>query len=233
MSNKPTIPTPSSHTRQLPLACGLAIAAIGLSPVIASASLVIPVQNGGFEDPTPHNPNNGTPDNSDWTAGGWAFVGTPWTSSTANYGRLSSAAMVGTAQPGPWIMNLNDGGGWVKQDLGTTVNAGDILSVTFSVMSDTAPGQIAAAFLVGGTPTVYSQTFTNPQNAGTWVSYTLTDTIGTSGNLSIEFSNVSGRLWLDNVSNVTSDFTSVPEPGSLLALGCLIGSGALLRSRRR
>ena len=27
--------------------------------------------------------------------------------------------------------------------------------------------------------------------------------------------------------------TAVPEPGSLLALGCLIGSGALLRSRRR
>ena len=29
------------------------------------------------------------------------------------------------------------------------------------------------------------------------------------------------------------ELTAVPEPGSLLALGCLIGSGALLRSRRR
>jgi hypothetical protein len=29
------------------------------------------------------------------------------------------------------------------------------------------------------------------------------------------------------------NLTAVPEPGSLLALGCLIGSGALLRSRRR
>jgi len=130
-------------------------------------------------------------------------------------------------------MNLNDSGGWVKQDLGTAVNAGDTLSVTFQVMSDTAQGQIAAALLVGTGPTVYSQTFTNPQNSGTWVSYTLTDTIGTSGNLSLEFSNVSGRVWLDNVSNVTADITSIPEPGSLLALGSLIGSGALLRNRRR
>ena len=221
--------TPTSNIRRAPLACGLAIATLSLGPAISSASLIT-VQNGGFEDPTPHNPNNG--DISDWTAGGWAFVGAPWTSSTANYGRLSYAPMVGTAQPGPWIMNLNDGGGWVKQDLGTTVNAGDTLSVTFEVMSDNAPGVIAATFLVGTGPTAYSQTFTNPQNAGTWVSYTLTDTIGTSGNLSIEFSTVSGRLWLDNVSNV-SELTSVPEPGSLLALGCLIGSGALLRSRRR
>jgi len=222
--------TPTSNIRRTPLACGLAIAAIGLGPPISSASLVIPVQNGGFEDPTPHNPNNGQ--NSDWTAGGWAFVGAPWTTSTGNYGRLSQGP-VASPQLGNWIMNLNDSGGWVKQDLGTAVNAGDTLSVTFQVMSDTAQGQIAAALLVGTGPTVYSQTFTNPQNSGTWVSYTLTDTIGTSGNLSLEFSNVSGRVWLDNVSNVTADITSIPEPGSLLALGSLIGSGALLRNRRR
>ena len=30
-----------------------------------------------------------------------------------------------------------------------------------------------------------------------------------------------------------SNLTAVPEPGSLFAIGCLIGSGALLRSRRR
>lgn len=29
------------------------------------------------------------------------------------------------------------------------------------------------------------------------------------------------------------NFTAVPEPGSLLALGCLVGSGAFLRTRRR
>ena len=194
--------------RSLRRLCGLGIAAIGLSAPLASADSTITVQNAGFEAPTPHNPNNST--NADWTAGGWAFVGAPWTSSTANYGRLSSSALVGTVQYGPWIMNLNDGGGWVKQNLGTSVTAGDTLAVTFQVMSDTAAGQIAVEFQVGAGPTVYTQTFNNPQNNGTWVSYTLTKTVGVSGNLSVKFSNVSGRLWLDNISDVT--VTPAPPP---------------------
>ena len=114
--------------------------------------------------------------------------------------------------PPAWQLDghLNDSGGWIKQDLGTTVNVGDTLSVTFQVMSDTAQGQIAAAFQIGTGPTVYSQTFTNPQNNGTWVPYTLTKTIGVSGNLSVKFTQVSGRLWLDNISAVT--VTSAPPP---------------------
>ena len=176
---------------------------------IGTTTTSITVTNGGFEDPTPHNPHNGT--NADWTAGGWAFVGAPWTASTANYSRLSSAALVGTAQPGPWIMNLNDSGGWVKQDLGTTVHAGDTLAVTFHVMSDTAPGQITATFTVGSTD--YSQTFSNPQNNGTFASYTLTKTVGAgvSGNLSVKFTQASGRLWLDNISNVSWTYGSNPQ----------------------
>jgi hypothetical protein len=61
-------------------------------------------------------------------------------------------------------------------------------------MSNTAPGQIAAAFQVGTGPTAYGQTITNPQNNGIWVPYTLTQTIGVSGNLSLQFSQVSGRV---------------------------------------
>ena len=178
------------------------------------------VLNGDFENPTPHNPNNGT--NADWTAGGWAFVGAPWTSATANYGRLSQGP-VASPQLGNWIYNLNgDGTGWIRQDLGTTVNAGDTLAVTFHVMSDTAAGQIAAAFQVGAGPTEYSQTFNNPQNNNTWVSYTLTQTIAVSGNLSLKFSNVSGRLWLDNVGNVS--VTNVPTPGTYAAWAATNGA---------
>ena len=35
-----------------------------------------------------------------------------------------------------------------------------------------------------------------------------------------------------NLSSIGA-LTAVPEPGSLLALGCLVGSGAFLRNRRR
>ena len=38
--------------------------------------------------------------------------------------------------------------------------------------------------------------------------------------------------YLDNVA-LTANLIPVPEPGSLLALGCVIGSGAFLRMRRR
>jgi hypothetical protein len=179
------------------------------------------VLNGSFEDPTPHNPNNGS--NADWTAGGWAFLPAPWTSSYgANYSRISYAPMVGTAQPGPWICNLN-GPIWIKQDLGTTVTEGDILSVTCQVMSDTKPGILEVSFLVGSGPTVYSQIFTNPVNNNVWVSYTLTKEIeaGVSGNLILKISNVgvtdvSDRLWLDLVSNVSS--RPAPPRGTVIIL---------------
>lgn len=43
------------------------------------------------------------------------------------------------------------------------------------------------------------------------------------------FANIgSGTTFLDNVA-----LTVIPEPGSLVALGCLVGSGAFLRTRRR
>ena len=186
-----------------------------------AVTLDILVLNGGFEDPTPHNPNNGT--NADWTDGTWAFVGAPWTASTTNYGRTSTAPMVGTAKPGNWIFNLNGSAAWIHQDLGTTVNAGDTLAVTFYLMSDTAPGQVTATFTVGSTD--YSQTFSNPQNNGTWVPYTLTQTVGVSGNLSLKFTTVSGRAWLDNVGNVSE----TPAGGAPTITGGSL-SGALSSS---
>ena len=45
-------------------------------------------------------------------------------------------------------------------------------------------------------------------------------------------SNATGLGLSGNFINLTT-LTAIPEPGSLLALGCLVGSGALLRNRRR
>jgi hypothetical protein len=95
----------------------------------------------------------------------------------------------------------------LTQDLKTSVSAGDTLSVTFYVCRDSRGGGVLqVSFLNGTTP--YSQTFdTTSQTANTWKSYTCTQTIPTgaaSGNLSLRFSNVSGRAgWLDLISDVT------------------------------
>ncbi|MCX6876572.1 MAG: DUF6288 domain-containing protein [Verrucomicrobia bacterium] len=205
--------------------------------ITVNYAISIAVQNGGFENPTPHEPNNGT--NADWTAGGWAFVGSPWTASTGGYGRLSQGP-VASPQLGNWMMNLCDQGGWVKQDLGTTVNTGDTLAVTFHVMVDkifTDPrSAMDAAFVVGSTE--YGQTFdTSNQAANAWVPITLTKTIAVSGKLSVIFRNHGieadrapypwgvgniSRAWLDNISNVSV----TPSGGSPTITGGTL-SGAL------
>lgn len=51
----------------------------------------------------------------------------------------------------------------------------------------------------------------------------------TSGGLNFVGDQVAGGF----VNLTSTSLTAVPEPGSLLALGCLVGSGILLRSRRR
>jgi len=181
------------------------------------------VLNGGFEDPTPHNPNNGT--NADWTDGTWAFVGAPWTTNMNQYGRITYSFFAVDLPPLTggvnWVVNMcnqpiyNWPGSIISQSLGSySFNVGYTLSVTFHVFResyDITGGELKASFLVGSTE--YSQTFdTATQN--TWQSYTLTKTIpaGVTGNLSIRFQNVSGRAgWLDNVSDVT--VTPAPVPG--------------------
>jgi hypothetical protein len=46
-------------------------------------------------------------------------------------------------------------------------------------------------------------------------------------------SNFTGTPTGSFINLTAGALTAIPEPGSLLALGCLVGSGALLRSRRR
>jgi hypothetical protein len=71
---------------------------------------------------------------------------------------------------------------------------------------------LQASFLVGATE--YGQTYdTSTQTVGAWVPLTLNRTIsaGVAGNLSLRFSNVSGRAgWLDNIGNVSVMAAPIP-----------------------
>ena len=99
----------------------------------------------------------------------------------------------------------------ITQDLQSTVNAGDILSVTFYLGKDTTQsGIVTASLMVGSTP--YSQNFdTTSQAVGTWEPYTLTATLANAGNLSLKFSSVSGRAWLDKIDRISVIPTNAPS----------------------
>ena len=167
----------------------------------------IAVLNGSFEDPVTAAPGQSS---NPWTDGNWAYLGAPWIGQN-QYGRAyrpNFAGVPALAGGGVQMANMNDPAfNVITQDLGSqTFNAGDTLSVTFYVCSGSLGGGVLqASFLIGAN--TYSQSFdTTTQTANTWQSYTLTRTIpaGVTANLSLRFSNVSGRAgWLDLISDVT------------------------------
>ncbi len=157
---------------------------------------------------------------------GTAVTSVPLTVAAANIGSLTYQAALhgnGTSYTTVGIKVGNANGLWsdfavmtvnvMTQDLHTSVNAGDSLAVTFQVMRDQyGSGLLQASFLVGSTE--YGQSFdTSTQTAGAWVPLTLNQTIptGVTGNLSLRFSNVSGRAGgLDNIGNVSVMAAPVP-----------------------
>ncbi|MEI7900197.1 MAG: tandem-95 repeat protein, partial [bacterium] len=157
------------------------------------------VQNGSFET------------TGAVTDANWAHIAPIWNPSPdSDYGQSHAGVFFGNAADGTWYASFTNSGFSITQDLLATVNAGDILSVTFHAGKDTAqPGVITATFLVGSTP--YSQNFdTSSQGVGTWAPYTLTKTLANAGNLSLRFSSVSGRAWLDKISNIAVTPTNAP-----------------------
>ena len=97
--------------------------------------------------------------------------------------------------------------GTISQDLGVTVNAGDTLTITFaggralSSASTAAGGVFSCTLKVGNASNTVQANTTSLAN-GTWQSYENTWTATETGTLSIEFSNVSGTPWIDNISSV-------------------------------
>ena len=188
-------------------------------------------------------PNIVVQDNSfestgDWMAGDWgSFNNTFWSRSAAYpYERIDTLAADGT-----WSAQLANSGVSYSQDLRTTVNAGDTLSVTFSATVDdlwqapnTGKGKFDVTFKVDGTP--YTQTFDlSEQTPNTWVTNTFTQVVANSGNLTIGFSEVDvqstadrydkwnagrnqgagnvSRSFIDHISDITVTAAG-PPPGT-------------------
>lgn len=165
----------------------------------------VPVQNPSFESP------------GVLTSIGWARSAAVWNSTVGNndYQQLSEQQHLTDChftKPSPnggsWYALMNANIGSIRQDLATTVNVGDTVSVTFyggrgrEVQNTRAGGVFNATFLVG--TTAYSmQVDTSALPNDSWQAFTLTKTITNAGPLSLQFSNSTGDPWLDNIGNVT------------------------------
>lgn len=176
--------------------------------IAGTAAGAIPVNDPSFE----------TPGASSST--GWADISSVWDPAGESQYQQNELGSPGAhftqACPGGgvWYALLNANTVSINQDLQTTASAGDTISMTCyggrgSAGSSTADGGIfTAAFLVGSTP--YStQVNTTLLPNDSWQSYTLTRTITNSGDLSLEFSAVSGDPWLDNISVSNVTLTSI------------------------
>ena len=159
---------------------------------------------------------------------------------TNTIGRLAASALTLTSGSSfTYQLNSNTLAGdfqVVSNTNGLTLDAanGTLLNISDLGSTALAPGTVVslmnyAGTLQGGyftlagpnTPLLPNTQFTLGLN--TW-KITYADATGGS--------NVSNPLGVGSFINLTT-LTAVPEPGSLLAIGCLVGSGALLRNRRR
>jgi hypothetical protein len=179
-------------------------AANGILTVMNPAS-TIPVANRSFE-------THGTLNSATY----WWSLGSPWVGGTTPgpYEELqvNQFNTFTAAADGLYAANLESFLVSVTQNLSTTVQAGDTLSMSFSGGRAKAGngaasngGKFTATFKVGTTEYTSSEFDTGLQANDSWQTYTFTQTVptGVSGNLSIIFKPVSGRPWLDNISNVT------------------------------
>ncbi|HEV2438233.1 MAG TPA: hypothetical protein VG077_19760 [Verrucomicrobiae bacterium] len=185
-------------------AAGTATSMTNIFAVSLTTTLV--VQDANFENPGVLSANSG-----------WAHIATVWNPGTGTYSEYGQNSLTlapddanvhfyNTCPGGiDWYALMSANIGSISQDLHTNVNAGDTISMTFyggrgvASSSTAAGGVYAAAFLVGATPysmTVDCTVLTN----GTWQLFTLAQAITNSGDLSLQFTSVSGNGWLDNIT---------------------------------
>jgi hypothetical protein len=242
----------------LPTASAIALAL--LLPGIASAALVINVQYGPNNDADGHSasasmaglyagPSSDT--GTTWNS----FLGTGYSQNSYYGAQASNAALVsstgsatavklsffaaeGNAIPGSGALPIFRSG--VFNNTANPINfvvsglSPNKLYDFYAISGGSPSGTYAGKFHVTGAVTSASQTGATP---GSFTAFN-------SGN-ALLFSGVAPTagglltLTLEGGSYRTSngfqlvELTAIPEPGSLLALGCLVGSGAFLRNRRR
>jgi hypothetical protein len=108
-------------------------------------------------------------------------------------------------------------------DATTRENPSQQVRVTWSISNPATAG--------GSTVTVFDTMYVANKNFGDYAIDLTGNTLAANGVFTATFSYVVGSgqyadIFLDNIA-------LVPEPGSLMALGCLMGGGAFFRSRRR
>jgi hypothetical protein len=179
----------------------------------------VPVSNSSFETPTGGNWSKVSV-SIPWAVVDPLFSALPWSRYNPHVegGSQLTHPADGAAPAGNFCVNLPNGGATLSQDLLATVQAGDILSVTFygGRAKDGSPtaggGTFNAAFKVGDTTYTSDSPFdTTAQPADSWQQYTLTKTIANSGLLSLVFSRVSGYPWLDKVGTSVTVSTAAPS----------------------
>jgi len=175
-----------------------------------SVKNVILVQNGSFE-------TRGALNNATY----WWSLGSPWVGGVSPQGyevlQVNEFNTFTAAADGLYAANLEPWLVSITQDLLTTVNAGDTLSMTFSGgrAKGLAGGKFTVTFKVDTTEYTSSEFDTALQANDTWQSYTFATPVSNTGNLSIIFRPVSGRPWLDKVSDVSvSTGSGGPVAGS-------------------
>ena len=177
---------------------------------IGATTSSITVTNGSFE-------TRGALNNATF----WWSLGSPWVGGISPQGyevlQVNQFNTFTAAADGLYALNLESWLVSVTQNLSTTVNAGDTLSMTFSGGRAKAGsgalsngGKFTATFKVGTTEYTSSEFDTGLQANDTWQSYTFTTPITNTGTLSIIFKPVSGRPWVDNISNVSRTIGTSP-----------------------
>ncbi|QHI68490.1 dockerin type I repeat-containing protein [Tichowtungia aerotolerans] len=137
---------------------------------------------------------------------GWSACMASWNDTgTAVYELYGGSGHMTAAIDGTWC-GLMSNLGTIHQDL-DAVNAGDTLTVVFyggralESKNTNAGGVINCTLKVGGSSNTV-QADTTLLAYDTWQAYTNTWVATESGTLTLEFSNASGKPWIDHISNV-------------------------------